>query len=49
VARHRDLSKVHSLVALDEFFTSPGPNYRKNDSAMATIFAIRERRTHAVA
>jgi hypothetical protein len=33
-----DVSKMRDLVVLDEFFTRPGPNYTKNDSAMATIF-----------
>jgi hypothetical protein len=33
-----DVSKIDNLVALDEVFTKPGPNYKKNDSAMKTIF-----------
>ena len=33
-----DVSKIKDLFALDEFFTRPGPHYKKNDSAMATIF-----------
>jgi hypothetical protein len=33
-----DVSKMEDLVALDEVFTEPGPNYKKNDSAMKTIF-----------
>ena len=33
-----DVSKIKDLVALDEFFTGPGPHYKKNDSAMVTIF-----------
>ena len=33
-----DVSKIEDLVALDEVFTKPGPNYKKNDSAMETIF-----------
>lgn len=33
-----DMSKVTGLSALDEYFTRPGPNYKENDSAMATIF-----------
>jgi hypothetical protein len=33
-----DVSKIRNLVALDEHFTKPGPNYKKNDSAMLTIF-----------
>ena len=34
-----DVAKMEDLVALDQHFTRPGPNYKKNDSAMATIFA----------
>jgi hypothetical protein len=34
-----DVSQMRDLVVLDQHFTKPGPNYRKNDSAMATIFA----------
>ena len=33
-----DVSKMEDLVLLEEVFTKPGPNYKKNDSAMATIF-----------
>ena len=33
-----NVSKMKDLVALDQFFTRPGPNYKKNDSAMVTIF-----------
>ena len=33
-----DVSKMEDLVVLDEFFTKPGPNYKKNDSAMSEIF-----------
>jgi hypothetical protein len=33
-----DVSKITDLVMLDQFFTRPGPNYKKNDSAMVTIF-----------
>jgi hypothetical protein len=33
-----DLSKATSLTLLNEYFTLPGPNYQKNDSAMKTIF-----------
>jgi hypothetical protein len=33
-----DVSKIRNLVALDEHFTKPGPNYKRNDSAMLTIF-----------
>lgn len=34
-----DVSKIKDLVALNEFFTRPGPNYKRNDSAMKTIFS----------
>ena len=34
-----DVSKIRDLVALDEHFNGPGPNYKRNDSAMKTIFA----------
>ena len=33
-----DVSKMTDIVLLDEVFTRPGPNYKKNDSAMKTIF-----------
>lgn len=33
-----DVSKMEDLMALDEFFAGPGPNYKKNDSAMVSIF-----------
>ena len=33
-----DVSKIVDLVALDEVFIKPGPNYKKNDSAMKRIF-----------
>src|SRR6185503_5386913 len=33
-----DISKIANLVVLDEVFQKPGPNYKKNDSAMAQIF-----------
>jgi len=33
-----DVSKISDLAAIDEFFTKPGPNYKRNDSAMKTIF-----------
>ena len=32
------VSKIENLVVLDEFFKKPGPNFKKNDSAMTTIF-----------
>jgi hypothetical protein len=34
-----DVSKIRDLVVLDQQFTRPGPNYKRNDSAMTTIFA----------
>jgi hypothetical protein len=34
-----DVSKIIDCVLLDEHFTKPGPNYKKNDSAMKIIFA----------
>jgi len=34
-----DVSKIGSLALLDERFSAPGPHYKKNDSAMARIFA----------
>lgn len=34
-----DVSKISDLVALDEFFTTPGPNYKRDDSAMKTIIS----------
>ena len=33
-----DVAKIEDLVVLDETFDAPGPNYKKNDSAMKTIF-----------
>jgi len=33
-----DVAKITDLVAIDEFFTKPGPHYKRNDSAMKTIF-----------
>jgi hypothetical protein len=32
------ISKMRSLKLLNEFFDKPGPNYKKNDSAMVKIF-----------
>ena len=32
------VSKLRSLKILNEHFQSPGPNYKKNDSAMVEIF-----------
>ena len=34
-----DVSKISGLEVLDEVFRHPGPNYRRDDSAMKTIFA----------
>lgn len=33
-----DVSKIEDLVLLDEVFTRPGPNYKRDDSAMKTIY-----------
>jgi len=34
-----NLEKMTDITLLDEHFTQPGPNYKKNDSAMKIIFA----------
>ena len=34
-----DVTKILDLEVLDEVFDHPGPNYKRNDSAMETIFA----------
>ena len=34
-----DVAKIRGLAILEEHFARPGPNYKKNDSAMETIFA----------
>lgn len=34
-----DVAKMQDLVALEQCFVQPGPNYKRNDSAMKTIFA----------
>jgi len=34
-----DVSKIADLEVLNESFVRPGPNYKKDDSAMKTIFA----------
>jgi predicted DNA-binding transcriptional regulator YafY len=34
-----DVSKMQELTLLDRHFTRPGPNYKRDDSAMQTIFA----------
>jgi hypothetical protein len=33
-----DVSKIEDLVLLDQVFTRPGPNYKRDDSAMKTIY-----------
>jgi hypothetical protein len=33
-----DVGKMRGLTMLEESFIRPGPNYKKNDSAMATIY-----------
>lgn len=33
-----DVAKMADLALLKETFAKPGPNYKKNDSAMRTIF-----------
>ena len=33
-----DVTKILDLEVLDEAFDHPGPNYKRNDSAMETIF-----------
>jgi len=34
-----DVAKISGLEVLDYTFTRPGPNYKKGDSAMKTIYA----------
>lgn len=34
-----DVSKISALQLLDEHFDKPGPNYKRDDSAMQEIFA----------
>ena|SRR2546430_2180583 len=34
-----DVSKIRDLVVLHQHFTKPGPNYKRNDTAMKIIFA----------
>jgi hypothetical protein len=34
-----DVSKIKELEVLDDTFSKPGPNYKRNDSAMKIIFA----------
>ena len=33
-----DVAKMDGLVLLDESFVKPGPNYKRDDSAMRVIF-----------
>lgn len=33
-----DVSKMTEIALLDEVFASPGPHYKKNDSAMSIIY-----------
>lgn len=33
-----ELSAIESLKVLDEHFTEPGPNYKRDDSAMKQIY-----------
>ena len=34
-----DVDKIESLTMLDESFEQPGPNFKRDDSAMVSIFA----------
>ena len=34
-----EVAKMESLALLNEYFVEPGPNYKRNDSAMGEIFA----------
>lgn len=34
-----DVSRMTDFAVLNDHFVQPGPNYKKNDSAMKTIFA----------
>ena len=34
-----DVAKISGLQVLDEHFEKPGPNYKRDDSAMREIFA----------
>jgi predicted DNA-binding transcriptional regulator YafY len=34
-----DVSRMIDLAVLNDHFAQPGPNYKKNDSAMKIIFA----------
>jgi len=33
-----DVSQIEDLVLLDQVFSRPGPNYKRDDSAMKTIY-----------
>ena len=33
-----DVAKISDLVVLDETFQAPGPNYKRDDSAMREIY-----------
>jgi hypothetical protein len=33
-----EVAQIKSLEILDEFFTKPGPNYKRDDSAMKEIY-----------
>jgi hypothetical protein len=33
-----NVSKIEDLKFMDEYFTEPGPNYKKGDSAMKIIY-----------
>jgi hypothetical protein len=33
-----DVAQINSLQVLNEYFSKPGPNYKRNDSAMKEIF-----------
>ena len=33
-----EVGQMERLAVLEERFTRPGPNYKRNDSAMKTIF-----------
>ena len=33
-----EIAQIKDLKTIDEYFEKPGPNYRRNDSAMSEIF-----------
>lgn len=33
-----DVSKITGLILLNNYFTSPGPNYKSHDSGMKEVF-----------